>query len=170
MKRLLYFGLLAGMLNILGWFILDGIFQGEEFDFSLGETLGYTAMIIALSTVFFGVKSYRDNELGGSITFKEAFIKGIIIVSVATLIYIVGWEIYYPNFQADFGEKYSAHLMAELQSQGLTADEIAAEKANMDDWMDKYQNPLYRIPITFLEIFPVGLIITFISSLILKRK
>ena len=91
MKRLIYFGLLAGFINIIGWFVLDAIFQGDNFDFSLGETLGYTAMLIALSTVFFGVKSYRDKELEGRITFKSAFLKGLIIVAIASLISGVGW-------------------------------------------------------------------------------
>ena len=75
MKRLIYFGLLAGIINVIGWFVLDALFQGDDFDFSLGETLGYTAMLIALSTVFFGIKSYRDQELNGQITFKNAFLK-----------------------------------------------------------------------------------------------
>ena len=170
MKRLIYFGLLAGFINIIGWFVLDAIFQGDNFDFSLGETLGYTAMLIALSTVFFGVKSYRDKELEGRITFKSAFLKGLIIVAIASLIYVIGWEIYYPNFQADFGEKYSAYLISNLEEQGLSSAEIAAEKANMDDWMEKYESPLYRIPMTLMEIFPLGLIVAVISALILKRK
>lgn len=170
MKRLIYFGLLAGIINVIGWFILDAVFQGENFDFSLGETLGYTAMLIALSAVFFGVKSYRDKELGGQITFKNAFLKGLIIVSIASLIYVIGWEIYYPNFQADFGEKYSAYLVSNLEEQGLSKAEIAAEKATMAEWMEKYKSPLYRVPLTLMEIFPLGLAVTLISALILKRK
>ncbi|WP_424961235.1 DUF4199 domain-containing protein [Ekhidna sp.] len=170
MKRLIYFGLLAGVINVIGWFVLDAFFQGDDFDFSLGETLGYIAMLIALSTVFFGIKSYRDKELNGQITFKNAFLKGLVIVSIASFIYVVGWEIYYPNFQADFGEKYSAYLISNLEEQGLSSAEIATEKASMKEWMQMYKNPLYRVPMTLMEIFPLGLIVTLISALILKRK
>ncbi|WP_420318640.1 DUF4199 domain-containing protein [Ekhidna sp.] len=170
MKKLIYFGLLAGLINVIGWFALDSVFQGDNFDFSLGETLGYTAMLIALSTVFFGVKSFRDKELNGSISFKEAFLKGFIIVSIASLIYVVGWEVYYPNFQSDFGEKYGEYLISNLEEQGLSATEIATEKASMAEWMVKYENPLYRIPMTLMEILPLGLIVSLISALILKRK
>ncbi|WP_425391180.1 DUF4199 domain-containing protein [Ekhidna sp.] len=170
MKKLIYFGLLAGLINVIGWFVLDTIFQGDDFDFSLGETLGYTAMLIALSTVFFGVKSYRDKELDGVISFKDAFIKGLIIVSIASLIYVIGWEIYYPNFKADFGEKYTEYLVSNLEEQGLSSAEISEEKASMSEWMEMYKNPLYRVPLTLMEIFPLGLIIALISALILKRK
>ena len=170
MKKLLYFGLLAGLLNIIGWLTLDALFQGENFDFALGETLGYAAMLLALSMVFFGIKSYRDKNLNGKITCQNAFIKGLIIVGIASAIYVLGWEVYYPNFQADFGEKYSAHLIASMEEQGLSQEEIESEKASMEEWMIKYQNPLYRMPITLLEILPLGLVVALISATILKRK
>lgn len=170
MKRFIYLGILAGFINIIWWFVFNALFQDGNFDFGLGETLGYTAMLIALSTVFFGVKSYRDKELGGKITFKNAFLKGLIIVSIASLIYVIGWEIYYPNFMSDFGERYNEYLLADLTEKGLSASEIATEQAKMDDWMIKYQNPLYRLPLTLMEIFPLGLVVALISALLLKRK
>ena len=168
--RLLLFGTLAGLLNILFWFLLDRIFQDENFDFSLGEILGYAAMLIALSMVFLGVKEHRDKQLNGRISFKGAFLKGLVIVLVASIIYVIGWEIYYPNFQADFGEKYADYIATSLEESGLSAEEIATEKQNMQEWMEKYKNPLYRIPITLSEILPVGLLVTFISALLLKKK
>ncbi|MEO1255340.1 MAG: DUF4199 domain-containing protein, partial [Bacteroidota bacterium] len=82
----------------------------------------------------------------------------------------IGWEFYYPNFQADFGEKYTAHLIADLKDKGLSSEEIQAQKAEMQAWMIKYENPLYRIPITLMEIFPLGVIVALISALALKRK
>jgi len=170
MKRFIYLGILAGFINIIWWIVFDTLFQEGAFDFGLGETLGYTSMLIALSTVFFGVKAYRDNELGGKITFKKAFLKGLIIVSIASLIYVIGWEIYYPNFMSDFGEKYNEYLLADLREKGLSKAEIVAEQTKMDDWLIKYQNPLYRLPLTLMEIFPLGLVVALISALLLKRK
>ena len=58
----------------------------------------------------------------------------------------------------------------ETQTEVNRQAEIAAEKANMDNWMEKYKNPLYRIPMTLMEIFPLGLIVSVISALMLKRK
>ena len=169
-QTLLLFGLIAGLVNIIGWFVLDGIFQQDEFDFGLGEILGYSAMLIALSTVFFGVKRYRDNQLGGRISFVQAFLNGLIIVLIASTIYVIGWEIYYPNFASDFGERYTEHLVSSLEEQGLNQEEIASKKEEMAVWMEKYESPLYRIPMTLLEIFPLGLLVTVISALVLKRK
>jgi hypothetical protein len=33
-----------------------------------------------------------------------------------------------------------------------------------------YQNPLYRAALTFVEPFPIGLVMTVIASILLRRK
>lgn len=169
-RSLLFYGLMAGLINIIGRFVLDSLFQGDDFDFGLGEILGYAAMLIALSTVFFGVKRYRDHQLNGKISFLQAFVNGLIIVLIACTIYVIGWEIYYPNFASDFGEQYNEYLITSLKEEGLSKEEIEVKKAEMADWLEKYESPFYRIPITLLEIFPLGLVIAIISALVLKRK
>ena len=35
---------------------------------------------------------------------------------------------------------------------------------------EQYGNPLFRVPITLLEIFPVGLLITLISAAVLRNS
>jgi hypothetical protein len=32
-----------------------------------------------------------------------------------------------------------------------------------------YDNPLYRLPMTFAEIFPVGLLVTLVSAVLLRN-
>ena len=169
-RNLIFLGLIGGAFNVIWWFIASGLFEQGNFDFGLGEILGYSAMLLALSTVFFGVKRHRDAVLGGKISFKGAFGNAMIIVGVAAAVYVVGWEIYYPNFAGDFGQEYSEYMLNNLKEQGLSAEELAAEKANMQLWMRRYENPLYRIPITLMEILPLGLVVALVSSLILRKK
>ena len=33
-----------------------------------------------------------------------------------------------------------------------------------------YANPLYRLPITFVEIFPIGVLISLISAVLLRNS
>ena len=152
------------------WFVANGLFEQGNLDFGLGEILGYSAMLIAYTTVFFGVKRYRDVVLGGKISFQKAFGNAMIVVGIAAAVYVIGWEIYYPNFAGDFGADYTAYLLNNLEAQGYTAAQIAEEKANMELWMVRYENPLYRIPITLTEILPLGLLVALVSALILQKK
>jgi hypothetical protein len=45
-----------------------------------------------------------------------------------------------------------------------------AARQKMADFKKWYANPLFNIGMTFLEIFPVGLIVTLVSAAILRRK
>ena len=169
-RNLIYLGFIGGAFNVIWWFIASGLFEQGNLDFGLGEILGYTAMLLALSTVFFGVKRHRDVVLDGKISFKGAFGNAMVIVGVAAAVYVVGWEIYYPNFAGDFGQEYGEYMIQNLEAQGLSAAEVAAEKASLQRWIERYENPLYRIPITLTEILPLGLIVALVSALILRRK
>jgi len=169
-QSLIYFGLLAGLINIIGWFTLDALFQKEDFDFGLGEILGYTAMIMAVSMVFFGVKRYRDQVLNGKITFLQALLNSLIVVAIAASIYVIGWEIYYPNFATDFSSEYSNYLMEGYREQGLSDSEIETKQQETALWMERYKNPLYRIPMTLMEILPLGILISIVTALILKHR
>jgi hypothetical protein len=40
----------------------------------------------------------------------------------------------------------------------------------METMQRQYANPLFRLPMTFLEIFPVGVLITLISAAILRKS
>ena len=44
------------------------------------------------------------------------------------------------------------------------------EIAKMEQFKEQYRNPLFRVPVTFLEIFPVGLLIALISAAVLRNS
>ena len=171
-QTLIIYGSIAGLIIIVGWFAWSMLMKssGSGADFAGGDLLGFAFMIVALSMVFFGVRSYRDKERGGVINFKDAFLNGLIIVLVASFIYVIGWEVYYPNFLPNFSQDYAAKMIEQYQAAGMPEAEVQAKQAEMESWVESYKNPIVRMPQTFIEIFPVGLIIALFSALILKRK
>ncbi|MEM7700650.1 MAG: DUF4199 domain-containing protein [Pseudomonadota bacterium] len=130
---------------------------------------GYAIMIVALSLVFIGVKRYRDVEQGGVISFKTGASVGVTMAAIAGIVYTIGWEAVL--FATDFAfiETYSQTMIDSIKAQGLSPSEEAAKIAEIRSGMDMYRNPMFRLPITFVEIFPVGLIVALVSALILKN-
>jgi len=61
-------------------------------------------------------------------------------------------------------------MLQELKASGATAAEIEIKSAEMTKFAVLYKNPFFNALMTYMEILPVGLIVTLISSLILKRK
>ncbi|HVE70692.1 MAG TPA: DUF4199 domain-containing protein [Thermoanaerobaculia bacterium] len=170
-KFVLTYGLLSGLIVAIGSAIhLVMMDDKDHLDLSGGQVVGYTVMVVAFIAVFFGIRAYRDQHQGGAITFGRAFKVGILTALVTCAMYIIGWQILYYGFMPDFGEKYTAASIAKMQSEGKTAAEIATAKAEMAKFWEMYQNPLVNIAITFIEIFPVALIMVLISAGILRRK
>jgi hypothetical protein len=67
-------------------------------------------------------------------------------------------------------EKFSAQELDELKASGASQIEIDKETIKMENMVKMYKNPFFNALMTYVEILPVGLVVTLISSLILKRK
>ncbi len=165
-KIVLTFGVIAGLITG-GMFYLNIPEPGEPMSFEGGELIGYATMIIALSSIFFAVKQYRDKYLDGSIKFGQAFMVGLYITLIAGVIYVLAWEVYYNNYASDFGDQYVEYIKKQMIEDGKSEAEIDSQVASLQKDMDGYKNNIgIRFAFTFLEIFPVGLIITLICALI----
>jgi hypothetical protein len=167
-KTILTFGLISGAL--LSLMMLATVPFIDRIGFDNGMVLGYTTMVLSFLLVFFGIRSYRDNLAGGSISFGKAFVVGILITVVATICYVGTWEVVYFKFMPDFAEKFSKYAIDKVIASGATIDVVNAKVQEMKDFTRMYNNPLLNIAFTFLEPLPVGVIMTLISAAILRKK
>ncbi len=169
-KVILTYGLIAGIIVGGLMFITIPLVERGTIEFENGMLVGYTTMVIALSLIFFGVRSYRDNYSSGVVSFWKACQVGILITLVAGIMYGLAWEIMYSKIGDGFMHQMNDSYMTKLQAENLPAEELASKKETQAMWMELYKNPLVRFVITVLEILPIGILITLISSLLLKRK
>ena len=170
MKRtVLIFGLISGLIASAMMFLTMPLMHRGTVSFDNGYVIGYTSIFLSLVLVFFGIRSYREQN-GGTISFGRAFAVGILITLISCAFYVVSWEIIYFNFMPDFAEKYTAHLVAKKRAKGASDAEIAATMSQMKDIKAIYDNPLTNAAFTFIEPFPVGLVMTLVSAGILRRR
>ncbi len=169
-KIVLRFGLASGAILVLMSAVMMPLCMNGVIDFDHNEIIGYSSMVLSFLLVFFGVRSYRDNVGGGAISFGKAFQVGLLISLVTCAMYVVAWEIVYFKFFPNFLDVYSAHVLAKLHSAGASEAAIREKTAEMADLAKHYGNPLFNSAITFMEVFPVGLIMTLVSAAILRRK
>jgi len=130
---------------------------------------GYLVMLVALSLIFVGIKRYRDVECGGVIRFGRAFLLGLGIAAVAGLTYALVWESYLQISGYDFMADYTRSVLKNMQAEGASPAAIQAKAAEMNAMAESYKNPLFRIPMTFIEIFPVGIVVALISAGLLRN-
>jgi len=167
-KIILIFGAISGLICGGMFFLLAP--EDGQVDFENGQLYGYLTMFIALSSIFFAIRQYRDKYSNGSIGFKNAFKIGMGITCVAAVIYIVSWEIYFAQYGADFTDQYLEYLKTSLSEQGTPGEDLETQLAEAEELMKNYETNIFtRLSLTFLEIFPVGLIISLIASLVFSK-
>ena len=130
---------------------------------------GYLVMLVALSLILVGVKRYRDVQCGGVIRFGRAFGLGLAIAAVAGLVYARVWESYLQLSGYDFMADYTKSILDGMRAEGATPAAIQAKAAEMNAMAETYRNPLFRIPMTFIEIFPVGFLVALVSAALLRN-
>lgn len=166
MKRIiLTYGIIGGI--IVSTLMLLNIASG--IDWENGYLKGYTIMVIALSTIFFAVRTYRDKHLGGSIAFGKAFLMGLYITLVASTLYVASWMVYSSTSKLDYMQEYYLHEKAALEKSDLTEAQVEAELKDIRQMQENYKNPLVKVGFTYLEILPVGLLISLICAAMLRR-
>ena len=168
-KYIWTYGLISGAI-IIGSIITGLLLSSDTSSMGASEWFGFLIMFLALGSIFVGIKRYRDQELGGVISFGKAFLLGLAISAVASLVYVVVWEIYLSVTDYSFIEVYTDSIIQARQEAGLEGAELEQVKEEMASMKEKYARPYFRIPITFIEIFPVGLLISLISAALLRKS
>lgn len=172
-KTVLTFGLISGALVSLMMAatvpFAEQIGIGHKNEV-LSYMLGYTTIVLSLLLVFFGIRSYRDKVGGGQITFRKAFAVGILITLISCICYVVTWEVIYFNFMHDFMDKYGAYVVEKARASGASPAAVEAKLQQMKNYKEMYENPFFNAMVTFIEPFPVGLVITLISAAVLRKK
>jgi len=107
---------------------------------------------------------------GGAIKFGTAFTLGLGISGVASLIYVIGWEICMAFSKYDFIAAYSKFMLDDARARGAGPAEMEQAAAQAADFARMYSNPMYRMALTFLEIFPVGIVVSVISATLLRNS
>ncbi|MCB0661237.1 MAG: DUF4199 domain-containing protein [Saprospiraceae bacterium] len=172
-KVVLTYGAISGLVVTTMMLGMVPLWQEDgQMDMDKGEILGYISMIVSLSMIFFGVKNYRDKHQEGVITFGKAFKVGFLIALVASSIYVAGWMFYYGISEAaqDFPQKYVDYQIEQMVQNGASEVEIEEKRVENQQFLEMYKNPFIRIGMTLMEILPVGLLVSLLTALILKRK
>jgi hypothetical protein len=169
LRYVLIYGAIAGALVGVPLSILTLALSGQAM-MHYGMLVGYLTMLIALSAVFLAIKRHRDVDLGGVIRFWPALALGLGVSAVAGVIYVIAWEASCAIAHADFAGAYARAMIAEQAAKGVSGAALERVRVEMAQFKVQYANPLYRWPMTFAEIFPVGVIVSLISAGLLRNS
>lgn len=168
-KIILVYGLISGAI-VIASMIFSLAVAGDGNHIAALQWAGYLIMIVALTMIFVGIKRYRDQTLGGVIRFGTAFLLGLGISAVAGVVYVAVWEVNLAITDHAFIHEYAANVIDLKKEAGINGEALDAVVAEMDEMKENYAKPWFRLPMTFMEIFPVGLLISLISAAVLRNQ
>ncbi|MFT3897829.1 MAG: DUF4199 domain-containing protein [Thermomonas sp.] len=168
-RDILKYGVIAGLVVAAGMWGAVLAFRGSMTHDMRAMAVTYLVMLVALSTVFLGIKHHRDVDRGGVIRFWPAFGLGLGISFVAGVFYMLSWETVQATVLQDFATDYAASVIAQAKANGADAATLAKTIAQMESFKVQYANPLFRLPMTFVEVFPVGVLVSLVSALVLRN-
>jgi hypothetical protein len=164
-KTVLTYGLISGVIGAVLLLAHVPFMDGG----STSLVVGYAGIVLSALFIFFGVRSYRENVGNGKISFGRGFAVGILIALISAACYVAAWEVvYYSN--PGIADHVFDKQVEELRQKGAPQAEIDAAAAQVESFKKLYANPLANVAFTFVEPFPVGVLMTLISAVILRRK
>lgn len=135
----------------------------------LSLTLGFAGMLVGFATIFLALEKYKK-ENGGVLSFIDGLKIGAIIALIGSLSYTVVWMIEFQFVFPDFMDKFAAKQIEQLNASNLDPAVLAEQIKKMQEMAENYKNPYYRFGMTLMEILPIGIIITLLAAIILRKK
>lgn len=157
---ILKFGVYGGLI-LVGVNTISWLFLHEHLSYRNSEILGYAAILLATSMIFFGVRSYRGQVAEGAMTFGKAFRVGTLINLVLSGFMFV----YAFLFFALMGDKFQEWAQGAMPAEQWA--EMEAQMAQLPAWV---MTPLFQGALMFVTVFLIGLIVTLISALVLRNR
>lgn len=168
-KIVIVCGLIGGVISSSMFLITMSM--GENHGDTHGSmVLGYVSMLLAFSLIFVGIKNYRDKHNAGAISFGKAFVIGLYIALIGSTIYVATWMIDFYVFIPDFMDKYVAQQLQAAAESGMSPAEIKIMSDEMQGYMQMYKTPWGVALLTYMEILPVGLLMSLIGAAVFRKK
>jgi hypothetical protein len=166
MKRtVLTYGLISGVIGAVLMLAHVPFMDGSN----RSLLVGYAGIVLSALVIFFGVRSYREDVGHGKISFGRAFAVGILIALISAACYVAAWEVVYYS-SPGIADHIFDKQVADLKAAGAPQEQIDETAREVASFKKLYANPFVNVAFTFIEPFPVGLLMALISAVVLRRK
>ena len=159
-KVLLLIGLVAGIIQAL-----TGVAMYVAGVYFAGWSMLVSVFVLVLCIVL-GTRWYRNNTLGGTITYPQALIAGIVISVSTGIVYalynVISISFLYPHFL----DEMISDSIARIQASGLGTEQTAELIASM-----KRNATLPRLALgNLIRLSVIGTVLSSLTSIFLRRK
>lgn len=137
-KIVLTFGLIGGV--VISALMLTTVAFAKQVGYDRSVIVGYTVIVLSFLVVFFGIRSYRDQNPEAPLTFGRAFQVGLLITLVSCACYVATWELVYFKLKPGFTDKYAEYALEQVRKSGASPEKIAATERQIREFKVQYDS------------------------------
>jgi hypothetical protein len=169
MKQIAWkYGLISGAVAAI--MLLGAGLFGRNIGFDKAMLVGYTGIVLSFGVIYLAMASWRDKYGNGYISFGKAMKIGLLVALISSICYVIAWLVVYYTMMPDFMDKYIAFELDKLRQSGASDAMIAAQTQKMHQMGELYKNPLINAAFTFMEPFPIGVVISLLSAVLVRLR
>jgi hypothetical protein len=166
-KIVLTYGLISGAIG--AGLLLAHVPFMDSLGYDKSLLVGYAGIVLSALLIFFGVRSYRENVGNGKLSFGRGFAVGILIALISASCYVAAWEVVYFS-NPGIADHVFDQQIADLKAAGAAQEKIDEAAREVEAFKKLYGNPFVNAAFTFIEPFPVGVLMTLIAAIVLRRR
>lgn len=169
MKQTVFrYGLYAGFLIVL-LVALQFFLVIPNTDYSTAEVTGYLTIVLSMIFIYFGIRHYRDQHNGGTLSFGEGLKVGLLIALIPAAFFGVFDLLYTEWINPAWKDDYYQYQLQQLKETAEPA--LLDEKIKkLDQQRQSFDSPALLFFLMFATAFVVGAIVTIISALALRKS
>jgi hypothetical protein len=157
MKKIIYRNGLLGGLLVSTTMIITTVFMKANPGAEPNMVLGFSSMFLSFLFVLIGIKQ-QESLKGLENSFWNSFKTGLFISAIISTIYVLVWLVIYYNFYPEFMENYSDIILKSTKP-----EELAAKTLELEQMKEDYKNPMVVVIYTYLEVFPLGVLVSLVT-------
>jgi len=135
-------------------------------DQNLNQNLGFLGILITVVVLILGVRSYRDNIMGGVLPFNPAFKFGFVVILVSSVKGIIYAYILWTVIDPDILGKMKDMQMEKMLEKGVPEEALDQTM----EFTSKFMTPLMMTIMGLFFMILMGTIIALIVAAIFKKN
>ncbi len=161
LKVAMNFGALSALASIAVFLLF--YFIGIDIKSKLPQYIGYLILILF---IIIGIKSYRDNDLGGHISYGKALGTGTLIAICGGIISAVFTIIFFTYIAPDMAQKIMDAAQQQMADKGMSEEQIQMAMT----YTAKFMSPGWLFLFSLLGSALMGLIFSLFISIFMKKE
>lgn len=160
LKNSLTHGLITGLAVVIYSVLLYVL------ELNLNSALGYVAYIIIIAGFFLGTKSYRDNNLNGTISYGKALGYSTMILLIVAIVSTLYNYLLFTIIDPDIVDKMIALGEEKMLEKGMSDEQIEMTISIQN----KFMSPILMTISGFIEMMFIGFLLALITSAVVKKE